>query len=297
MNANKGRRMGERKARLMRRGCLEEPGTGSFPWSEEEVAAFAIDQLRTTENWKGIRFSSTQDDDNEIREHLAPRPDYPEPEPMSKQIGHCRAAGALSMALQAAADTGDQAKLAAAMIPSLVEQYIIGCPIGDLAPVGRGGQELPLTKMMALIVILMQQYVSKTRDDKDKTEIKGIPPDLSDPRVQEAVSEVMREAVDQRWDNRSFAVTTETGGSGDDRVNLTIFALCEIKGRSWEEAVGELIASGVWKVKQATSNATRLSQTSRYSSEDFAKQRRELEKKGEIVRLSPKDELLHFVAQ
>ena len=201
------------------------------------------------------------------------------------------------MALLAATETGSQAKLAAAMIPSLVEQYIIGCPIGDLAPVGRGGQELPLTKMMALIVILMQQYVSKTRDDKDKTEIEGIPPDLSDPRVQEAVSEVMREAVDQRWDNRSFAVTTETGGSGDDRVNLTIFAQCEIKGRSWEEAVGELIASGVRKVKQATSNATRLSQTSRYSLEDFAKQRQELEKSGDIVRLSPRDEFLHFVAQ
>ena len=158
------------------------------------------------------------------------------------------------MALQAASETGDQARLAAAMIPSLVEQYIVGCPIGDLAPVGRGGLELPLTKMMALVLILMQQYVSKTRDGKDDTEIEGIPHDLSDPRVQEAVSEVMREAVDQRWDNRSFAVTTETGGSGDDRVNLTVFAQCEIRGRSWEAAVGELIASGVRKVKQATSD-------------------------------------------
>ena len=132
------------------------------------------------------------------------------------------------MALRAASETGDQAKLAAAMIPSLVEQYLRGCPIGDLAPVGRGGQELPFTKMMALIVVLMQRYTAKLREDEDKAEIEGIPADFSDSRVQEAVSEVMQEAVDQRWDDRSFAVTTETGGPGDDRICLAIYAQCDV---------------------------------------------------------------------
>ena len=79
------------------------------------------------------------------------------------------------MALRAASETGDQAKLAAAMIPSLVEQYLKGCPIGDLAPVGRGGQELPFTKMMALVVVLMQRYTAKLREDEDEAEIDGIP--------------------------------------------------------------------------------------------------------------------------
>ena len=31
MSSNNGRRLGERKARVMQRGCFEEPGTGSFP--------------------------------------------------------------------------------------------------------------------------------------------------------------------------------------------------------------------------------------------------------------------------
>ena len=173
------------------------------------------------------------------------------------------------MALRAASETGDQAKLAAAMIPSLVEQYVKGCPMGDLAPVGCRGQELPFTKMMALIVVLMQRYTAKTRDDEDEAEVDGIPPNLSDSRVQEAVSEVMHEAVDQRWDSRSFAVTAESGSPGDDRICLTIFAQCDVQGENWEKVVGELKASGNRKVKAATSNATRLTRPSKYSMEDL----------------------------
>ena len=30
MASNRGRRMGEHKGRVMKRGCLEEPGTGTF---------------------------------------------------------------------------------------------------------------------------------------------------------------------------------------------------------------------------------------------------------------------------
>ena len=100
-----------------------------------------------------------------------------------------------------------------------------------------------------------------------------------------------------RWDNRSFAVTSEEGAPGDNRALLTIYAQCDVKGRSWEEAVGELIAPGVRKLKEATSNATKLSQPSRFSLKEFAKQKKRLQETGKPVRLSPDDELLHFVAQ
>ena len=190
--------MGERKAKTLQRGCFEEPGTGSFNWPDDDVKDYAVDQVRSTTDWKGIRFSPNQDDDNEIEQLLATRPEFPEPEPMSKQIGHCRAAGALSMALQAASETGGQAKLAAAMIPSLVEQYLMGCPIGDLAPVGRGGQELPFTKMMALVMVLMKLYTTRIQEESSDAGEPGIPANLSDPQVQEAMSEAMQEAVTQR---------------------------------------------------------------------------------------------------
>ena len=99
------------------------------------------------------------------------------------------------MALRAASETGDQTRLAAAMIPGLVEQYLMGCPIGDLAPVGRGGQDLPFTKMMALVMVLMQLFYTKVTEEKGDAEVSGIPANLLDPQVQEAMTEVMEEAV------------------------------------------------------------------------------------------------------
>ena len=293
MSSNRGRRLGERKARVMQRGCFEEPGTGNYPWTDDDVTEYAVDQLRATGDWKGMRFSSNQEDDNEIAQHLATRPELPEPETMSKQISHCRAAGALSMALRAASATGDQAKLAAAMIPGLVEQYLKDCPVGDLAPVGRGGQELSLTKMMALVMVLMQFFIAKIAGNKDDAEVTGIPSNLQDPQVQEAMTEVMQEAVSQHWDNRTFALTSEEGAPGDDCVSLTVYGLCKVTGESWEEAVGELIASGVRKVKEATSNASKLSQPSRFSLKEFAKQKKHLQETGKPVRLSADDCLLY----
>ena len=146
--------MGERKGRIMKRGCFEEPGTGSYDWLADDVMEYAFNQLTTTVDWTGVRFSTNHEDDNEIAHALSTRPEEDaDPELLAKQIGHCRAVGALEMALRAASKTGDEGRLAAAMIPSLIEQYLMDCPIGEFAPVGRGGAYLPFTKMMALVVV------------------------------------------------------------------------------------------------------------------------------------------------
>ena len=58
MASNRGRRMGERKGIAMKRGYLEEPGTGTFDWASEDVMACAVDQLPTTDDWTGVRFSN-----------------------------------------------------------------------------------------------------------------------------------------------------------------------------------------------------------------------------------------------
>ena len=97
---------------------------------------YAVDQLQTTDDWTGVRFSSNHEDDNEIALALATRPEHDaDPEPLSKQIAYGRAAGALEMALRAGCESGDQGRLAAAMIPSLIEEYLRDCPIGEFAPI------------------------------------------------------------------------------------------------------------------------------------------------------------------
>ena len=73
-------------------------------------------------------------------------------------------------------------------------------------------------------MVLMQLFFAKVTGDKDDAEVSGIPANLLDPQVQEAMTEVMQEAVKQRWDNRTFAVTSEEGAPGDDRVCPTVYA-------------------------------------------------------------------------
>ena len=85
---------------------------------------------------------------------------------------------------------------------------------------------------MALVMVLMQLSYTKVTEEKKDAEVSGIPANLLDPQVQEAMTEVMKEAVTQRWDNRSFAVTSEEGAPGDNRALLTIYAQCDVTGRS-----------------------------------------------------------------
>ena len=56
-------------------------------------------------------------------------------------------------------------------------------------------------------------------------------------------------------------------------------------------------APGDLRRGEATSNTNKLTRPSRYSVEDFARQRRHLQENGSVVRLSAVDEPLHFVAQ
>ena len=182
------------------------------------------------------------------------------------------------------------------MIPDLIEEYLRDCPIGEFAPVGRGGVHWPFTKMMALVVVLMKIYRQKIMMEESSPGTPAVLSNLTDCQVQEAMAAVVREAVTDRWDRRTFAFTSEDS-EGGDRVRLTVFAECGISGTAWAAAVGELKASGRRMVEEATCDAALLTRPSRTTTEAVQKQKLEWQTTEEIVRLSPDDEDLHFLAQ
>ena len=129
------------------------------------------------------------------------------------------------------------------------------------------------TKMMALVVDLMKVYKKKVHEEENSGETTGVLSNLLDQQVQEAMSEVVQEAVAERWDRRTFAVTSENP-EGGDRVRFTVYSQCETSGDDWAASVGELRASGVRKVEEATSNVGLLTRPSQFSTESFARERR-----------------------
>ena len=97
--------------------------------------------------------------------------------------------------------------------------------------------------MMALVVVLMKIYKQRVLVEDSSSEASEILSNPTDRQVQEAMSEVVHEAVTDRWDRRTFAVTSENP-EGGDRVRLTVYTECGITGNDCKAAVGELRASG-----------------------------------------------------
>ena len=59
----------------MKRGCFEEPGTGTFDWPIDDVIDYTVDQGRGTADWTGVRFSTNHEDANEVAQALSTRPE------------------------------------------------------------------------------------------------------------------------------------------------------------------------------------------------------------------------------
>ena len=89
----------------------------------------------------------------------------------------------------------------------------------------------------------MKIYKQKVMMEESSPGTPAVLSNLTDCQVQEAMAAVVREAVTDRWDRRTFAFTSEDS-EGGDRVRLTVFAECSIDGTDWAKAVGELKASG-----------------------------------------------------
>ena len=148
------------------------------------------------------------------------------------------------MALRAASVNGRGSRLAASMIPSLVKQYLMDCPIGEFAPVDYGGAQQPFSKMTALVLVLLQVYRKKVQEEDSPPSDPAVLTDLSNPEAQTAMAELVEEAVSARWDGRTFAVTAEDT-TENNKMQLTLYSQCGISGRSWPKSIGKFGLPGL----------------------------------------------------
>ena len=74
MGIQRSRRALGHKAARMRKGALEEPGTGLSVWNWDDVEEYVVNQVRETEAWVGVRVATEDTDDCEIENDCALRP-------------------------------------------------------------------------------------------------------------------------------------------------------------------------------------------------------------------------------